>query len=419
MRGNPVRDDAGDGPERAAWRAAQGRRMSHRLTQRPRVTLAIAVACSTAVAVLFASQLYVYHLAIGRPVGLLHLLSEELVVWYFWAALSPAIFAIARRLPAEGPQRWRGIALQLPASALFAGLHVTLLSVADRVLAAPDGGAFFHGLFRDSLVNAFAADVLIYGLIVAVYYAVDNYRRFRERELRSAQLEAQLARTELQMVGMRLHPHFLFNTIHAVSALMHRDVEAADRMMTALADLLRAVPRNTEAQEVPLAEELRVLGLYVDVMQIRYGGRLRVVMDIEPDTEQALVPSLVLQPLVENAIQHGVAARGAGRIEVSARRLDSSLRMSVRDDGPGLPNGAVPNEHEGIGLSSTRARLRQLYGAAQRFELANHEAGGVEATLSLPFRVRLAGMAAGIASGNGEGEGDDTGLDRRRRAAGA
>ena len=131
--------------------------MSHPLTQRPGLTLAIAIACATAVAVLFASQLYIYHLAIGRPVGLMHLLSEELVVWYFWAALSPAIFAIARRLPIGGPGRLRGIALQLPTSAIFAALHVTMLNAADRLLATPAGGAFFHGLFRDSLVNAFAA----------------------------------------------------------------------------------------------------------------------------------------------------------------------------------------------------------------------------------------------------------------------
>jgi len=272
-----------------------------------------------------------------------------------------------------------------------------------------------HALFRDNPATALVAGVLIYGLFVAVYYAIDNYRRFRERELRSAQLEAQLARAELQLLGMRLHPHLLFNTIHSISALMHRDVEAADRMMGALGDLLRAVLRSAEAQEVSLAEELRLLGRYVDVMQIRFGGRLRVIFDIDPGAHEALVPCLLLQPVVENAILHGIAPTStAGWVEIRARREDGSLRLTVRDDGPGVPDPPA-RPREGIGLSSTRARLRQLYGAAHRFELANHPSGGAQVTISVPFRVRH----IEVDSANAEGAGNDPGVDRRRRAAGA
>ncbi|MGH7718602.1 MAG: sensor histidine kinase, partial [Gemmatimonadaceae bacterium] len=287
--------------------------------------------------------------------------------------------------------------------------------LAVGLAAATALAVVMHGRFRDTPVTAFAAGVLISGLIVAVYYAIDNYRRFRERELRSAQLEAQLARAELQLLGMRLHPHLLFNAIHSISALMHRDVEAADRMMGALGDLLRAVLRSAEGQEVTLAEELRLLGKYVDVMQIRFGARLCVVYDVDPTVRDALVPCLVLQPVVENAILHGVArASAAGRVEVRAHRDDGTLRLTVRDDGPGMPD-ATARPREGVGLSSTRARLRQLYGAAHRFELANHPAGGAQVTISVPLRVRH--VEAG--SANAEGVGDDPGVDRRRRAAGA
>jgi LytS/YehU family sensor histidine kinase len=182
---------------------------------------------------------------------------------------------------------------------------------------------------------------------------------------------------------MQLQPHFLFNTLHSISALMHRDVEAADRMLTRLSDLLRLTLESASTPEVPLSRELDFLDAYLEIQQTRFEERLEVVRDIDPLALDALVPNLLLQPLVENAIRHGVANRTTGgRVEISARRENGRLTLSVRDDGPGLS----PNAGQGVGLSNTRARLEHLYGEAQSLALANDPAGGVRVTVVAPYR---------------------------------
>src|SRR5438445_3924709 len=184
---------------------------------------------------------------------------------------------------------------------------------------------------------------------------------------------------------MQLNRHFLFNTLHSISSLMHQDVEAADRMITRLSDLLRAALEGAETQEVPLRKELNLLQLYLAIEQIRFGSRLTVKMDVAADTLEAQVPNLILQPLVENAIRHGIEPRARpGLIELRAWRHDGALAMVLSDDGAGLgENGAIK---EGIGLSNTRARLRQLYGPDHRFALVRGEHGGVRVEIDIPFR---------------------------------
>ena len=204
--------------------------------------------------------------------------------------------------------------------------------------------------------------------------------------LRAARLEARLAEAELEALRARLHPHFLFNTLHAISTLMHRDVEAADRMLADLSDLLRLSLGTHTGQAVPLQQELDVLEHYLKIEQTRFQDRLTVQMTIDPATLDAQVPSLILQPLVENAIRHGIAPRaGAGRVEILARCDHRRLHLEVRDDGCGLPPAEHGRPQEGPGLANTRARLRQLYGAAQRFELAPAPGGGAVASLEIPF----------------------------------
>jgi LytS/YehU family sensor histidine kinase len=183
---------------------------------------------------------------------------------------------------------------------------------------------------------------------------------------------------------MQLNPHFLFNSLHSVSALMHRDVELADRMLTQLGDLLRAALANSNTQEVPLRQELDFLLRYLEIEQTRFGDRLAVTMEIAPETLDAWVPNLILQPLVENAIRHGIEPHAKpGRIELRAHRQDGVLALEVCDTGPGL-RGAPATE--GIGLSNTRARLRELYGAAHHFQLQDGSDGGLRVRLSIPFR---------------------------------
>jgi len=202
--------------------------------------------------------------------------------------------------------------------------------------------------------------------------------------VRALELEKRLAQAKLQALQMQLNPHFLFNTLHSISSLMHKDVEAADTMITRLGDLLRAALAGAETQEVPLREELTLLELYLAVEQVRFGSRLSVKIDVAPDALEAQVPNLILQPLVENAIRHGIEPRARpGRIELRARRENGALTVVVSDDGAGLIGNAQIKE--GIGLSNTRARLRELYGANHRFELLRSEQGGVRVEINLPF----------------------------------
>jgi LytS/YehU family sensor histidine kinase len=183
---------------------------------------------------------------------------------------------------------------------------------------------------------------------------------------------------------MQLNPHFLFNTLHAISSLMHQDVDAADRMLIKLSELLRRALDGTDTQEVMLREELEFLRNYAAIEQTRFGDRLKIEMTITPDTLDAMVPNLVLQPILENAIRHGIEPHARdGFIEVSAKREGEALRLEVRDNGGGL-NGSVV---EGVGLSNTRARLKQLYGTRQTFTLADAPGGGVVVTATLPFHT--------------------------------
>ena len=229
--------------------------------------------------------------------------------------------------------------------------------------------------------------MLTYWAILGVSLAVDYYRKYRERELRASQLETRLAEAQLQVLKMQLHLHFLFNTLHAISTLMHRDVEAAERMLTRLSDLLRHSFESVGVQEVSLKQELEFLDRYVEIEKVRFGDRLAVEISVDPELLDARVPNLILQPLVENAIRHGIASRAAGgRIEIEVRRDNGMLDLEIRDNGPGLPAGDDGSEGiGGIGLANTRARLKQLYGARHRFELSEAAGGGLAVNLTIPL----------------------------------
>ena len=300
--------------------------------------------------------------------------------WYIWAALAPLIVWLARRFPIERPARLRGLLVHVVTGFILSVIKVMADLIVIRLI----------GWNPERTVTSFKLhpNLLTYWAIVGASHALDYYRRYRERELRASQLETKLAQAQLQVLKMQLHPHFLFNTLHAVSTLLHRDVEAADRMITRLSDLLRLTLDNVGVQEVPLRQELEFLDRYLEIQETRFSDRLTVKMDIAPETLDALVPNLVLQPLVENAIRHGIGSEAAaGRIEIRAARAQATLRLEVCDDGPGLPEGQEAALKEGVGLANTRARLEQLYGAAQSFELANTPGGGLVVRLTIPFRT--------------------------------
>jgi sensor histidine kinase YesM len=223
--------------------------------------------------------------------------------------------------------------------------------------------------------------------VVGIKSAFSYYQKYRERELVTSKLEARLATSRLQVLKMQLHPHFLFNTLNAISELIHKDPESAERMIGDLSDLLRLSFEKLEVQEISLRQELEFLRKYLEIEQMRFHDRLMVEMQISPETLDASVPNMILQPLVENAIKHGIAPRSAGgKIRIGALRNNGTLELSVSDNGIGVPSGDLENLSEGVGLSNTRRRLRHLYGEGHKFDLANAEKSGLRVNLTIPFR---------------------------------
>jgi hypothetical protein len=335
-----------------------------------------------------AGQMLYFRQSMGKPVPFWSAMAVGFCDWYIWAALTPAIFWLARTHQL-GFRTWANLTTHALAS-LGCSLVVMILSVPiiqaiPNATMTPDpipSAELFHRLFAGKLLYY----LLVYWVVVGIYHAQIYYRRYQERELRASQLETQLVQAQLQMLKMQLHPHFLFNTLHAISALLHKDVNLADRMIARLGELLRTALDNAGTQEVPLWQELDFIQPYLEIEQARLGSRLTLFWDIDPETMDAQVPNLLLQPLVENAIRHGIAPRTLpGRIEVRARRQESKLVLQIIDSGPGISSSLVAGLRKGVGLTNTRARLQHLYGDNHSFTMSNGQRGGLVVTLTIPF----------------------------------
>ena len=318
--------------------------------------------------------------------GFREALAQNLLFSYIWAAFTPLVADLARRHPISGGPRPRIFAIHLGASAVFAVGHGTIFALAYPALMGMPFGFLRQLRAVPSVLTIFLfANLLTYWGVVGVCWAIQAVRLSRERELRASQLEAQLAGARLVRLQTQLHPHFLFNALNSVLPLVFRDREAAARTISRLEELLRRSLEADAAQLVPLSRELEFLEMYVEIQTTRFQDRLKVAFDVPPELSSARVPNLILQPLVENAIKHGVSAQpGCGRVEISARNEEGMLVLRVRDDGPGLGDAPRPGG-SGLGLANTRARLEQLYGSDQRLHLENVAAGGLEVTLGLPF----------------------------------
>ncbi|MEK6408187.1 MAG: histidine kinase [Acidobacteriota bacterium] len=359
------------------------------LVQRRWFRAVLVVAAWTVFAAFLTSQMYLAYSRREMPIRWQRIFLVELIYAYIWAGLTPFILWLARRFPIE---RWnwvRSLMVHLGVS-LFIGFATRVLhDLMLFSLLADSGGSFSVSRLLMSVYFMTDYGVMIYWLILLISYAFDYQRRYREGEVRATRLEAQLAQAQLQALKMQLHPHFLFNTLHSISALVHKDPDAADKMIARLGDFLRLTLDNSGAQEVSLQQELEFLKCYLEIERIRFADRLTVQMDIEPQTLDARLPNLILQPIVENAIRHGISPRtGPGRIEIEARRLNGNLQVQVTDNGPGIPSasntGAIIKE--GVGLANTQARLKQLYGNDHRLDLSNAAGGGLTVILEIPFR---------------------------------
>ena len=341
----------------------------------------------TAIAFLGAAARYAYYFD-REHIAWWHSLAYSLTDEYLWALLTPPLlaFGVAFRLDRDTWPRLPlhlGVAIALPVLYWFPATALT------RYV----GGALGHPAWgweitRQDFVGAYLGNLILGIEVLAVSQWLVLHRESRERAVRASKLETELARAQLQLLRHQLEPHFLFNTLHAIGTLVHADPDAAERMIVLLSDLLRRALQEMGGQEVALREEVDFLDRYLEIEHVRFPDRLRVVREIQPESLGALVPTLLLHPLVENAIRHGVARRAQGGcLGIGAQCVDGRLELRVWDDGP--PGAAAEGRSTGIGLANTRARLEHLYGTAHRFELRRAREGGMEVAVSLPFRTEL------------------------------
>lgn len=339
----------------------------------------------------FATQAYLSNSYFHRGSSWWRTLSVWMICSYAWALLTPPVFWLARRFPFERGKIPLSLSVHLAAGTFFSVLSLTIYLFVYLQINEGAGNATFLK-FQRLFMAEFHSCFLIYLTIVGLTHAYEYYSRYRERELVASQLQAKLAQAELDILKMQLHPHFLFNTLNTISVLMNRDVKTANRTLGNLSDLLRAALKNAHTDEVSLRQELEFLNCYLEIEQTRFSDRLKVSMQIDPTTLDASVPGLILQPLVENAIRYGIAARtDIGHIEILAQRMNGTVELTVRDDGPGLSEAVNTDSADHVGLSNTRARLIQLYGSDHRFELNNSPDGGAVATINIPFRMLAVG----------------------------
>lgn len=300
-----------------------------------------------------------------------------------WALFTPLIVWLLHRFPLQKKDLRQSLGVHFLA-ALFFSLLKNFLYVWYVYYGKPYGPPSF-GAYLVYFLKLLPWNVLYYTIIVGVFYILDYSRRAREREIQATKLEAQLSKAQLDVLKMQLHPHFLFNTLHAISALVRDNPDAADLMIGRLSDLLRLSLENRDRHHVPLKEELDFLKIYLEIETTRFQDRLRVHLEIDPETLDVLVPNLILQPLAENAIRHGIAPRKeGGDLSIRAAMAEGKLCLEVADNGNGLDPAKSKKTKKGIGLTNTRERLRQMYGESHRFVVKNGSERGVRVIIELP-----------------------------------
>jgi two-component system LytT family sensor kinase len=362
------------------------RSLAERLLQKRLVCLGLIWGIWTVVTFFFASQTYMMYYKGEKPIPFRSALIIEGLGCLLWALATPLVLWLARRFRIERNSWRRRVPLHFFTSI---GLSSALLAL-DYLLYM----IYWHRTavltpmkFLEYIFYNLDRWLLVYWVIVLLSHAFNYYNSSRKGELKASQLRAQLAQSQLEALKMQLHPHFLFNTLHSVSALLNQDIEAARSMITRLGDFLRLTLENAGTQEVSLRQEMQFLNGYLEIERIRFQDRLTTVVSVDPEVLDVQVPNLILQPIVENAMRHAIARKsGAGRIEILATARNGALRIQVKDDGPGLPGAQSPDSQLrlGVGLPNTIARLKRLYGTAYRFELTNDPAGGLVVTLEIP-----------------------------------
>ncbi len=367
------------------------------LFRNPWIRWAVILGGWTLLSVVLAPEVYLYFLYKGEPISWVHTALLTAANTGIAALFVPAIVWLTHRFPFERRVWARSLLVHVPACFAFSISHSFLY--AGLCYASP---TVFHIMFL-----RFHPNLITYWAVAGFAQALTWFERAQERE-------RQLARAQLELLRQQLHPHFLFNTLHAVSAMMHEDLKGADQMISRLSDLLRLALSHIGRHEVPLREELEFVEKYLEIERVRFQERLALKLQIEPETLDALVPSMILQPLVENSIRHGFGLnRAAGAIVIRAGRREGRLLLHIADNGRGFPPG---RQRGGLGLENIRKRLEQLYSRRQVFQLDNASGGGAIVSIEIPFHT-ASGFEQPVYSEIASHE--DPGVDRGRRAVGA
>jgi two-component system, LytTR family, sensor kinase len=343
----------------------------------------------TAIAFLSFGYRYLDDLARGHPGTFSRRLLEEATGVYSILLLLPFVLRFARVYLFEG-KGWALLAAKhLIGAVAFSAAHTSIMALSRHFLFPLVGqGPYDYGIMTYRYPMEFSNDLIGFTVIVGAYSFYQRLRIAQAQQLAAAELQTQLAQAQLENLRLQLQPHFLFNTLNTISSVMYEDVHAADVMITQLSDMLRLTLRASRTHEIPLAEELEITRLYLDLMQKRYENKLRVNYSVDPSLNKSLVPQLILQPLLENSLRHGMKpGNGAMDLCIEAHRENGSLILRVSDTGCGLgetdPSGVLGR---GLGLSNIRDRLAHLYGDHQQFSISNRASGGTEVTLRVPLR---------------------------------
>jgi two-component system LytT family sensor kinase len=316
-------------------------------------------------------------------------LLASLAQWWSWGLLAPLIVSVDQRLPFSSKQSVQRVIAHLFLSPIFTAGYVYLFAAVLAIMRITPWSRLTDGhLLLNAVRGMFLWSVLVYCLIVGVWQAYLYHQRYLSGELRVERLERSFSEARLNVLRMQLDPHFLFNALNTISAQVERDPRLARLMIEHLGDLLRLSLENKDRQEVLLAEEMAFLDHYLAIQKIRFGDRLRFVTEIAPEVKYAVVPCLIVQPLVENAIRHGLSVRATGgTVVVSAQRIEEQLEIRVTDDGVGLPQGWTLESSAGLGLSVTRERIQGLHpDGGSRFVVRQRRQGGTEAVILVPLR---------------------------------
>jgi two-component system LytT family sensor kinase len=354
------------------------------LLQKRRFRLALIWGIWTIVALFFSTQVYMMYYSENQPIPYAKAFFVQASACYLWALVTPLVLWLARRYRIDRHNWQKKVLLHIGLSIVLSSALIVIHFVIYMIIVGRTNRLTLFWAF-DYLYPNLDRWLLVYWFIFLMSQALNYYHSFREGELKASRLRTQLAQSQLEALKMQVHPHFLFNTLHSISALLSKDTDAARKMISRLGDFLRLTLESGGAMEVSLQQELEFLNGYLEIERVRFKDRLTTTIQVDPEVLNVLVPNLILQPIVENAMRHAIARTNAGQVDITAVRRNGVVRIEVKDNGPGIgETKTLGRASRGLGLANTQARLTGLYGSSARFELRNRPTGGLTVLLEIP-----------------------------------